>query len=451
MKIKLYRSSTVGIDLGDYKILTDPWLTDGEYYGSWSHYPYFDIDANLQELNSYNAIYISHIHPDHCSENTLKKINKNIPILIHKFHSSFLRDKIQRIGFNKILELENGIKQNLTNECSITIYAADNCDPELCYKFTGCANLNIKNSSQQIDTLSVIKNKNNTIVNVNDCPYQLANQTLKIIKNHHKNIDILLTGYGGAGPYPQCFDNLSYEEKIIEADKKKLKFLDQALAFIKILKPKYYLPFAGTYTLTGKLSNKQNIRGVPSLDEAYDYLDKKLKLYKSNENINAIKLGPGQFFDLNDITKSSEYSSVSLKDQQSYIDNVLSHKKFSYEEDPYPEKEEILALSKRAYKNFIKKKNILNSKINSDIIINCKDFSIVLPYDKEDIEIKEENFTSNRKFLRLTVDMRLLKKILMGPKYAHWNNAEIGSHILYYRSPNIFDRNLHLSLCYFHS
>jgi UDP-MurNAc hydroxylase len=86
----------------------------------------------------------------------------------------------------------------------------------LCYKFTGCANLNIKGSSQQIDTLSVIENKNNTIVNVNDCPYQLAHQTLKIIKNHHKNIDILLTGYGGAGPYPQCFDNLSYKEKIID-------------------------------------------------------------------------------------------------------------------------------------------------------------------------------------------------------------------------------------------
>ena len=44
MKIKLYRSSTIGLDLKGYKILMDPWLTDGEYYGSWSHYPYFDLD-----------------------------------------------------------------------------------------------------------------------------------------------------------------------------------------------------------------------------------------------------------------------------------------------------------------------------------------------------------------------------------------------------------------------
>ena len=83
MKIKLYRSSTVGLNLSGYKILMDPWLTDGEYYGSWSHYPYYDLDKNINEINSYNAIYISHIHPDHCSDNTLKKISKEIPIYIN--------------------------------------------------------------------------------------------------------------------------------------------------------------------------------------------------------------------------------------------------------------------------------------------------------------------------------------------------------------------------------
>jgi hypothetical protein len=52
MKIKLYRSATVGLDLQGYKILMDPWLTDGEYYGSWSHFPYFDFDKNLDEIEN---------------------------------------------------------------------------------------------------------------------------------------------------------------------------------------------------------------------------------------------------------------------------------------------------------------------------------------------------------------------------------------------------------------
>ena len=65
MQVKLLRSSTVIIELDGVKILCDPWLTDGEYYGSWSHYPEFNISDNLSELNDVDAIYISHIHPDH--------------------------------------------------------------------------------------------------------------------------------------------------------------------------------------------------------------------------------------------------------------------------------------------------------------------------------------------------------------------------------------------------
>jgi len=82
MKLKLYRSATVGIQFENFKILQDPWLTDGEYYGSWSHFPKFEIKKNIQEINSYNAIYISHIHPDHCSDDTLSLIRKDIPIYI---------------------------------------------------------------------------------------------------------------------------------------------------------------------------------------------------------------------------------------------------------------------------------------------------------------------------------------------------------------------------------
>ena len=99
MKIKLYRSATVGIISDNYKLLTDPWLTDGEYYGSWSHYPYFDLKKNLNEINSYNGIYISHIHPDHCSEKTLNQIRKTMPIFIHKYHSPFLKYKLEKYGF----------------------------------------------------------------------------------------------------------------------------------------------------------------------------------------------------------------------------------------------------------------------------------------------------------------------------------------------------------------
>ena len=81
----------------------------------------------------------------------------------------------------------------------------------------------------------------------------------------------MLTGYGGAGPYPQCFENLNSEEKITAAQSKEKQFLNQAIKYIDEIKPDYYLPFAGTYTLTGKLSNLQSLRGVSSVDNAYSF------------------------------------------------------------------------------------------------------------------------------------------------------------------------------------
>ena len=63
-----------------------------------------------------------------------------------------------------------------------------------------------------------------------------------------------------------------------ESYKKKISFLENAFNFLKILKPKYYLPFAGTYLLSGKLSNLNKLRGVATYDEAYDFLDKKILL-----------------------------------------------------------------------------------------------------------------------------------------------------------------------------
>ena len=56
-----------------------------------------------------------------------------------------------------------------------------------------------------------------------------------------------------------------------------------------------------------------------------------------------------------------------------------------------------------------------------------------------------------KQFLIMELNKNLLYKILLGPKYAHWNNAEIGSHIIYFRKPDIYDKKLFYCLNFFHS
>lgn len=245
MKVRYLKSSTVVVETNGLKILTDPWLTDGEYYGSWYHYPKFEI--NEVYFEDIDFIYVSHIHMDHFSKATFKLLNKSIPVLVHSYANKFLKANIERLGFD-VIELEHNKRTHLKNGVYINILAADNCNPELCQRFFGCAFMESKFGSTQIDTLCVIDDGIYSVLNTNDCPFELAKNVLPMVLSEYKTIDFLLVGYAGAGPFPQCFV-MEENEKIKQAELKRLNFLKQGINFLNVVRPKYFMPFAGTYVL----------------------------------------------------------------------------------------------------------------------------------------------------------------------------------------------------------
>ena len=226
------------------KILCDPWLKDEEYLGSWAIYPQYNFKP--ENFSDLDFIYISHIHPDHSSANTLSKLDKQIPVLIHNFPEKFLKDKIEGLGF-KTIEVEHGIRTRLKNNIHVNIMAADNCDPNVCGKIMGCGLSEVKFQTTQIDTMAVFDNGNQVIVNTNDCPFDIAKNTASIIKSAYRKVDVLLLGYVAASSWPHCY-NLSESQKEEEARKKQNAKLETAKKYIEFLQPKYYVPFAGRYT-----------------------------------------------------------------------------------------------------------------------------------------------------------------------------------------------------------
>ena len=275
-------------------------------------------------------------------------------------------------------------------------------------------------------------------MNVNDCPIELAQSTFKDIKKQYGKISVLLTGYGGAGPYPQCFENLTLDEKVIAAQAKEKKFLNQAIKFIDETKPDYYLPFAGTYTLTGRLSNLQNLRGVSSIDNAYDFFENYYSSKNLSDKIRPLKLNTESTFDLSVKEYDKNYKKVNQDEYQSYIDEKLSNKLLSYELDDIPNFDEIYELSKKAHQKFLDKKLINNVNFNSDIFIKVNENSLMLDKDNNLSVIKSDEIEQKSKqYVQYETDIRLLKRLLMGPRFAHWNNAEIGSHLKFFRKPRL--------------
>ena len=154
-------------------------------------------------------------------------------------------------------------------------------------------------------------------------------------------------------------------------------------------------------------------------------------------------------FDLNLEVYSKEYEKFDVNKYKKYLE-LISKRKFDFENDNYPDLNEIFDLSKSAHLKYLEKKLIFNMKFDTDIFIEIYENYIKLGKDNK-ISLENNIKLSNDKFVLYKVDPRLLKLLLLGPRYAHWNNAEIGSHLKFFRKPNIFERQVYGSMNYFHN
>ena len=106
-----------------------------------------------------------------------------------------------------------------------------------------------------------------------------------------------------------------------------------------------------------------------------------------------------------------------------------------------------------SYKKFNEIRKKISYSTDTKVILKLNDDKFaVISCDGNGYEIYASNEVKKiEKFISIDVDNRLLYWLLQGPKKAHWNNADIGSHIQYRRIPNIYEMGLLHCLNYFYS
>lgn len=452
MKITHLTSATEIITVNNIKILTDPWLDDGIYYGSWYLYPPYKNET--ETLSDLDYIYISHIHPDHFCEKTMERLDKSTPVLIHNFDEKFLKRKIELLGFVTIIELPHNERVLLKNSVYINILAADNCDPEICGKAFGCFALtNGPNKTNQIDSMCVIDNGEYVLLNTNDCPYPIAKQALKKVRQEYGKIDFLLVGYTGASLYPYAMSDYSHKEMVAAQNSTKIKGMEFGAKIIHEIQPRYYMPFAGTYILGGSNWELNQYSPMPELQEATNYIGMQYGIKESG--VKPILLNSGETFDLSSETQTKAYQPVNRLKRWDYIKNILSKKNFSFEKHPKPSLVDIQNLIPKIIKRFNDKTEKLGFNSNTTILIVLPESKLLkidcsrFPTKYEIIDNKSENLIEP--FIYFEVDSRLLLLMFKGPRFAHWNNMEIGALLKMKRKPDTYEMGIHLALCYLHS
>ncbi|MEM3065659.1 MAG: MBL fold metallo-hydrolase [Candidatus Nitrosotenuis sp.] len=451
MKITQLNSASILIE-DDFegsktKILCDPWLEGEEYLGSWGIYPPYEFRP--EAFADLDFIYVSHIHPDHCSSNTLSKLDKKIPILIHNFPEKFLKQKLEGLGF-KVIELEHGIRTRLKNNFHVNILAADNCDPTICGNLMGCGLLEFRYKTTQIDTMAVFDNESQVIVNTNDCPYDIGKTTALAIKLMYKKIDFLLVGYVAASSWPHCY-NLPENEKIEQARIKARKKLETTKKYIELFEPRFYLPFAGRYTLSGNNAHLNQYRGEPELEDAFEWLSKNVPV-----KYQGVLLNNDSWFDLDTQTQSRKYTPIDRQHKKKYTDEVLALKKFPYEYDQKPTSDEIMKMIPKAYENFEKIRKKIQWVSNTRIVLVTKDANdddlvVAVSCNGNGFnKISTEKLNELENYMSIRLDIRLLHWLLSGPQRAHWGNADLGAHLKYDRVGSVYKRGLFYCWNHFH-
>lgn len=396
------------------KILCDPWIENGVFEGSWFHYP--PLKTKIKDLCSVDAIYVSHLHPDHFDQRYFK-FDKEIPIIILNEGPNFLKKNLINLGYTNLIEIKNDETIQF-KEFELTMFK-----PFAGHIFEESILGNL------IDSALVFTDGEISAINFNDnTPDLIAAEKLS---KRFKNIGLAMLNYNAAGPYPSCFDNLTNDKKKMEHDRILKRNFDHLCKLIPILKPKTVLPFAGSYIIGGKNYLKNNYLGTTTWEECSKYL-----IENCNYNSKFICMREKQIYDILNQKLNSSYTEIDKKHMKEYINQIKDHK-YDYEYDQQPDLEVLRRDVEEAsvkYKGRIKKFNL---KINSNVYfeINREKIKIIDGLDK-------------KRELICKMDNRLLRRIL--DRKSHWNNSEIGTHISYYRTPNKMDADLHTSLAFFH-
>jgi UDP-MurNAc hydroxylase len=225
MRVTYYGQACTLTEAGGLKILTDPWLTEGAYQGTWFH-THILADAGITPESfpkDIDYLFLSHEHHDHCDPSTLKHFRSDLPILICRFATPKFRNYLQSLGFTDIRELASGEKTSLGEDLSVTIFGT--------VEYTN-------------DSAILIEHAGIRVFNETDC--KLAFDDLQ--KLGSQGIDIGFYMFSGANWYPMLYDYP--EPQMLDLVQRRRKSLLRSFVQrVKLTKPRVAVPAAGPCTV----------------------------------------------------------------------------------------------------------------------------------------------------------------------------------------------------------
>ncbi len=225
MRVTYYGQACTLIEAGGRTILTDPWLTEGAYLGTWFH-THVLADAGVTPESfpkNIDYLFLSHEHEDHLDVATLRHFRKDIPLLLCKFSTPKLRSFLEKLGFTNIRESQSGEELDLGDGLKATI---------------------LTTAEYTNDSALLIEHEGCRLLNETDC--KLGYHDLERIGEG--GLDIGFYMFSGANWYPMLY-NYPQEVQLDLIRRRRRALLRSLVQRVQLTKPKIAVPAAGPCTV----------------------------------------------------------------------------------------------------------------------------------------------------------------------------------------------------------
>ena len=278
MRIEYIAHSCFVIETGGKKIVFDPWITGSAYHDQWHLYPK-PSDTSLVENADF--VLISHGHEDHMHAASLKMISKKAHVFFPYQWRKGVVEYFKYLQFAEITE-------------AVTFRTYQYGDIKITYL------------GYSLESVVVVECEGQVIVNINDAlnsNHETATDfLLNKIKKRWPKIDFLLSGWSGAGYFP---NKVHYKNKNDDevARIREQYFADNFCRFTKFLQPEIAIPFAPGFVLLREENRWINDVKFPrQMIEKY-YSDN----FERNSSIQFPITYPGDYFTGKQFHRVSDY------------------------------------------------------------------------------------------------------------------------------------------------
>jgi UDP-MurNAc hydroxylase len=425
MKFTNISGATAILEHQGKRILFDPWLDDGIFHGSWFHWP--PAAVKIEDLGRFDYVYISHIHEDHCSADTIRHINRDAEIIIMDRQPNFVAQFLKANDFNfskvHLVPPRKGLR--LLDNLFIDMIEADPSNE----------------MTHLIDSSIVIRWDGYTVFNANDCQPHATG--ISYLKENYPEIDLALLPYSGGSGYPSCYVNLTNEEKLSEKDRILNQRIAAFVANTKQINPRYVVPFADQYVVGGfraGLNEYVSHGSCPSIVEPL--------VRAAGLGDRLLLLNSGQSFDFEIEQKYPNASyRVSTEDsRRQYIAEHLSTQSYDYERISFSRSVPIDRLVMYARKRLWDVQNRRRMYPDYRFVLDFANSRRRFVVDLQREEVKEMDWeaASQMPFLRISGSDTLMCMLLIG--HISWNIADAALFLDYERKPNIYDPSIYVLL-----